>query len=94
MISLRPRRGLVLGAASAIAVLSLGGQAQAQVMADIVKAICLSAFQAEMRAAGKSAPAGMAEYACDCVVDRLSEGSSLDQAQDTCRQMASKRYHL
>ena len=71
-----------------------GSPARAGTLSDMVKALCRSAVQAELESAGKPAPQGMAEFACDCVADRLSSGSSLDGARSTCRQQTAQRYPL
>ena len=80
-----------------LAALALGATplpSRASEMGDLVKTICLGAFQAEMQVAGKVAPAGMADFACDCVAKRLTDGSSLDGAKTTCKQLTAKRYPL
>jgi hypothetical protein len=61
---------------------------------EIVRAFCLSAFETEMEQAGKTPPAGMANYACGCMAGRLRAGSSIDTARATCRQETSKRYPI
>jgi hypothetical protein len=63
-------------------------------MAGMVKAICLGAFQSEIDGAGKVAPAGMADFACGCVTERISNGTSLDEARSTCKQLTAQRYPL
>lgn len=60
----------------------------------IVRAMCLSAFDHEMSQAGKTAPKGMADFACGCVTDRLQAGSSLDAARQSCRVLTARRYPL
>jgi hypothetical protein len=71
-----------------------GTPAPAGTVSDMVKALCRSAVQAELESAGKPAPEGMAEFACTCVADRISSGSSLDGARSTCRQQTAQRYPL
>lgn len=90
----RPRASLLLSGMAALAFASGGGQAAASEMGDLVKTICLGAFNAEMQVAGKVAPAGMADFACDCVAKRLTDGNSLDGAKATCKQLTAKRYPL
>ena len=60
----------------------------------LVQAICQSAFLAEMQRLGRVPPAGMADYACDCVTRRLAAGSGIDQARNFCRQQTALRYPL
>jgi hypothetical protein len=73
---------------------SLPARAGVAGIGEIVKTFCLSAFENEMTQAGKSAPAGMAHYACDCVADRITSGSSLEMARSSCREATARRYAL
>jgi hypothetical protein len=61
---------------------------------EIVMSVCLSAFESEMAQAGKRPPAGMANYACACVVDRISSGQSIDAARSNCRLATARRYPI
>jgi hypothetical protein len=61
---------------------------------EIVRAFCLSAFETEMEQAGKTPPAGMADYACGCMAGKLRAGTSIDTARAACRQETSKRYRI
>lgn len=61
---------------------------------EIVMSVCLSAFESEMAQAGKRAPAGMANYACSCVVDKISNGLSVDAARSDCRLATVRRYPI
>jgi hypothetical protein len=67
---------------------------QAGGIEQVVRSFCLSAFQVEMQRAGKVPPAGMADFACSCVADRIVDGTSLDDAQHTCRLATARRYAL
>jgi hypothetical protein len=89
-----PRASLLLPGLAALALGTGGGPAAASEMGELVKTICLGAFNTEMQMAGKVAPAGMADYACECVAQRLTSGSSLDGAKATCKQLTAKRYPL
>ncbi|MEB3255510.1 MAG: hypothetical protein VKJ05_03885 [Synechococcaceae cyanobacterium] len=95
---MQPSRPTALLAAAGLAIAALAGagqdQARARGMGEIVMAVCLSAFETEMAQAGKRAPAGMATYACACVVDRISSGQSLDAARDNCRSATARRYPI
>lgn len=70
------------------------GPARASGMGAIVQAYCLAAVEQEMTQAGRVAPQGMAAYACRCVVDRLTEGTSLQSARSYCRESTARRYAL
>jgi hypothetical protein len=63
-------------------------------MGAIVRAFCLSAFENEMSLAGKTPPQGMANFACDCVEERLRSGNTLDTARRDCRQATVRRYPI
>lgn len=57
-----------------------------------VNAFCLAGFNTAMAAAGKTAPAGMAEYTCNCFSTRLQQGQSIDQARTACREAAAQKF--
>ena len=68
--------------------------ARANGMGEVVRSICMRVFKAEMQDAGKTAPAGMANYTCGCVSEQITSGSTIDGAKATCKQQASLRYPL
>ncbi len=68
--------------------------AGARGVGEIVMAVCLNAFENEMAQAGKNPPAGMATYACSCVVDQISNGSGIDEARHSCRTATARRYPI
>jgi hypothetical protein len=70
------------------------GPARASGMGSMVQAYCLAAVEEEMTRAGKVAPQGMAAFACRCVMDRLTEGTSLGSARTSCRESTARRYAL
>jgi hypothetical protein len=92
-----PRFARLLAAASVTLapMVALGGQgARAGGMGEIVMAVCLSAFENEMAQAGKRPPAGMANYACSCVVGQISSGQSIEEARTSCRSATARRYPI
>lgn len=70
------------------------GPARASGMGSMVQAYCLAAVEEEMTRAGKVAPQGMAAFACRCVMDRLTAGTSLGSARTYCRESTARRYAL
>jgi hypothetical protein len=68
--------------------------ARAKGLGDIVKAICLSAFENEMSQVGKVPPAGMASYACTCVEQSIRMGSGIEAARSQCRQATAQRFPI
>jgi hypothetical protein len=99
--SLRSRRlagqaGLILGlvALAAFGPLERRAEAASGPILEVVRSICLSAFETELAQSGKKAPDGMASFACDCVADRISSGSSISSARSSCRDATTKRYPI
>ncbi len=99
--SLRSRRlpglaGLILGvvALAAFGPLERPAEAASGPILEVVRSICLSAFETELTKSGKTAPDGMASFACNCVADRISSGSSIASARSSCRDATSKRYPI
>lgn len=90
-----PLSPLSFAALAVVTVLSQSaGGARASGLGSIVQAYCLAAVQQEISQTGKVAPEGMAAYACRCVVDRLTEGTSLLSARSFCRESTARRYSL
>ncbi|WP_051017029.1 hypothetical protein [Cyanobium gracile] len=101
MRSFRPRHlpaqaGLILGLVALVAFGSLDRRAEAASgpILEVVRSICLSAFETEVAQSGKKAPDGMASFACNCVADRISSGSSIASARSSCRDATVKRYPI
>lgn len=99
--SLRSRRlqgqaGLILSllVLAAFGPLERRAEAASGPILEVVRSICLSAFETELTKSGKKAPDGMASFACDCVADRISSGSSIASARSSCRDATSKRYPI
>jgi hypothetical protein len=82
--------GLLAGAVLALPV----GPARASGLEALVQATCLAAVEQELAQSGKEPPAGLADYACRCVVDRLVEGMSVASARSTCRASTARRFAL
>jgi hypothetical protein len=68
--------------------------ARADGLGDIVKAVCLSAFENEMSQVGKVPPAGMASYACNCVEQHIRSGGGIETARSQCRQATAQRFPI
>jgi hypothetical protein len=71
-----------------------GGPAESAGIDAIVLAYCQVAVEQELAQSGKVPPAGLTDYACRCVVDRLAQGMSLASARNSCRASAARRYSL
>lgn len=87
-------RHCITGVLAAVCFLSLGPASRAGGIEQAVRSFCLTAFQMEMQRAGKVPPAGMADFACSCVADRIVDGTSLDDAQHSCRLATARRYPI
>ncbi|MEB3318866.1 MAG: hypothetical protein VKO39_12100 [Cyanobacteriota bacterium] len=71
-----------------------GGPARSSGLDSIVQAYCQVAVEQEIAQSGRVPPAGLADYACRCVVDRLTQGMSVDSARSSCRASTARRYSL
>ena len=56
--------------------------------------LCHAAFNSEMTIAGKAPPNGMAEFTCNCFVEQVSFGYSVESAKRKCKDNASKEFNL
>lgn len=72
----------------------LGGPARSADIASILQAYCLVAIEQEIAQSGRVPPAGMADYACRCVVDRLTQGMTVPLARSSCKASTARRYAL
>jgi hypothetical protein len=78
----------------ALLTLAAGLPAEANMVDQIIRSNCLNAVNAEVKASGNPAPAGMPEYTCDCVVQEIKQGSSINQASSTCKSRAVSKYGI
>jgi hypothetical protein len=60
----------------------------------MIQRLCLAGFNAAMSHAGKTPPAGMGTYTCNCFLDEVNSGASIQSAQDSCKQKAAARYTI
>lgn len=68
--------------------------ARADGLGQMVRAVCLSAFENEMNQAGKTPPPGMATFACTCVEQHIRAGGGIEAARNTCRQATAQRFPI
>ena len=59
---------------------------------DMIRRFCLVAFDAAMRQADQTPPEGMAAFTCDCFLDQVKAGASIDAARLRCTEEAAQRY--
>ncbi len=55
---------------------------------------CSRAVVAELDKAGRTAPAGMVDQTCGCVVQQINARASIDQAKTICQAQAQQKYAL
>lgn len=79
---------------TAVLLAAVPRQARADGLGEIVRAVCLSAFENELTLSGKVAPPGMAAYACSCVEQRIRSGGGIEAARVACRQATAQRYPI
>ncbi len=65
--------------------------------------LCLAGFKTAMTQAGKVPPEGMGDFTCACFLKEMSKGNSIqwqsllstiESAQETCKQRAAERFKL
>ncbi|MFN9547181.1 MAG: hypothetical protein ACK6AD_08960 [Cyanobacteriota bacterium] len=83
-----------LGVLAGVLLSQIGQPANSSGLDAIVQAYCLVAVEQEMAQSGKVPPAGMADFACRCVLDRLTQGMSVASARSLCRESTARRYAL
>jgi len=84
---------LIATALSVSGALSGPGQAASD-EGGTINRLCLAGFNAAMSHAGKTPPAGMGTYTCDCFLEEINSGASIQLAQDNCKQKAAARYKI
>jgi hypothetical protein len=85
-------RPAVVVVAGVLVAATAGGSAKANMMDQMVMHYCSKDMQEEFTKAGKTAPAGMIEATCTCVVQRLKARDSIEQAKTFCKDQAIKQY--
>jgi len=67
--------------------------ARAQTMQDaLINHYCTQAMNADFAKAGKTPPAGMVAYTCNCVIQQVSARATIDQAKAICQQQATAKF--
>jgi hypothetical protein len=81
---------------AALTLLAIGAAlpAQANMMDFMIRKYCLAAVNDEVKASGKPAPAGMADYTCDCVVQEMKNRKTQEQAKTICKARTAEKYNL
>ena len=81
---------------AALALVAFGSvmPAQANMMDFMIRKYCLAAVNDDVKASGKPAPEGMADYTCDCVVQEMKNRKTQEQAKTICKDRTTKKYNL
>ena len=66
--------------------------AQAGMIEQIIFSKCSSAMQADFEKAGKTPPEGMIDFTCTCVVQKINQQQSINQAKTACSKLALQKY--
>ena len=91
-VSSRRRPWALLVATSCILGVTIPG-ARAQTMQDaLINHYCTQAMNADFTKAGKTPPAGMVAYTCNCVIQQVSARATIDQAKAICQQEATAKF--
>ena len=56
--------------------------------------MCLLGFNAAMANAGKTPPAGMGQFTCQCFLDQVNAGEFISSAQSKCQAKAGALYDI
>ena len=60
----------------------------------IIFSKCSAAMQADFDQAGKTSPEGMIDFTCTCVVQKIYQQQSINQAKTACSKLALHKYGL
>ncbi|CAI8159216.1 MAG: hypothetical protein AB8A46_02345 [Prochlorococcus sp.] len=60
----------------------------------IIFKLCIIGFNAAMADAEKTPPSGMGEYTCNCFLEQMDNGETIDSAQKICENKAASHYNI
>ncbi len=73
---------------------TVDGLAQSTEHENAITTICLLGFNAAMANAGKTPPAGMGQFTCQCFLDQVNAGEVISSAQSKCQAKAGAHYDI
>ena len=82
----------LLVATSCILGVSIPGARAQSMQDDLINHYCTKAMNADFAKAGKTPPAGMVAYTCNCVIQQVSARATIDQAKAICQQQATAKF--
>jgi hypothetical protein len=77
--------------AAAVAV-GLAAPAQASMIDQIILNQCSAAMREDFQKAGKTPPDGMVADTCNCVVEKVKNRQSIEQAKTFCTKQSLEKY--
>jgi len=60
----------------------------------LIRTMCMAAFDSAMADAGKTPPQGMGDFTCRCFIQQVDNGAGIDSAKDICKQEAVKKFPM
>jgi hypothetical protein len=67
-----------------LGLMALMSASRATSVSEVVKAFCLSAYQADLKKQGRTLSLSQIDRTCGCVGERVAQGSDVEDAHDTC----------
>ncbi len=61
---------------------------------NLITKFCLESFKEEMSYAKINPPEGMASFTCDCFINSINKGYSVQKAQSICREKALEEFNF
>jgi hypothetical protein len=85
------RAGLLCLGLVCLELIALVPASRAISVSEVVKAFCLSAYQANLQKEGKTATPAQLDRTCGCVGEKVSEGSDVEDAHVVCGRSQEQR---
>ena len=77
-----------------IGMILLGNEVKSEEIDSLITGICIASFNTEMERAGKPPSTEIGDFTCNCFVNKLNNGSSIENAHQICKNKASKVFNL
>jgi hypothetical protein len=87
-----PTAAVALGLALALTQAEARAQTYSNMKDRLIFHYCSKAMKADFSKAGKTPPAGMVDYTCNCVVQQVEARATIDQAKATCQARAQQKF--
>ena len=70
------------------------GQSHNNMKDQLIFHYCSKAMQGDFSKAGRTPPAGMVAYTCNCVVQQIDGRATIEQAKAICQANAQSKYSV